>query len=97
MASPAQQHRPVTVSDPAWFETVPMRLADGSTNPEYGCVFWSEGAEGSTRYDFDSAGHRFACTMFRGSHSPREGVIEVQNRLFRIAGPSRRQALQVAA
>lgn len=96
MAYPAP-NRPVTQTDQAWFQTVPACLADGSVNPEYGCVFWSEGAEGSTRYDFDSAGHRFACTMFRGAHAPRDGVMIFHNRSFIVAGPSRRQALQVAA
>lgn len=75
--------RPVSLADPAWFGAGPRRLADGAPNPDYGCVFFSRWA-GFTAYSFDRQGLNLARRIPDG---PTSGTVEIQGRLFRIAGP----------
>jgi hypothetical protein len=79
--------RPVTAADPAWFSTGPV----GPRDPDYGCVFYS--VEGNTvSYTFDrfDTVNRFICR--RIPNGPTEGFLEVQGRLFRVAGAVERRA-----
>ena len=70
--------RPVSLADPAWFSCGPK------TSPDYGCVFWASSANPAlTIYSFDREGLNFA----RLCPAPDGDWLEVQGRLFRIAGP----------
>jgi hypothetical protein len=77
----------VTHADPAWFETLPRRRPDGSPEPDYGQVFFSDTVDGGLAYSFDSAGLRFCRRL--PPPAPRQGWLETQGRAFRIAGPIR--------
>jgi len=63
------------------------------TRPEALTVYWSQAAQGLTRYDFDAAGWKYAATIA----GPTEGTIEINGTTYLIAGPSNDQIVTTYA